>query len=177
MRRIGMVAVATAVVVATSHGAFAQEAAPTPTDAEIAAIVVAANLVDAEMGEFAASRATDVRVKEFAGTMTRDHRAVIEQATALVTRLGVTPAENAISRGLVTQSAAARERLAQERGRAFDRAYMAHEVTYHEAVIAAVDEVLLPNARHPELKQAIEAVRPALVAHLEHARRLRDALR
>jgi putative membrane protein len=146
--------------------------APGITDAEIAAIVVAANAVDAETGDLAAERASNAEVKQFGKTMGIDHRAVNQAAGELVARLNVTPVENDVSRKLQADGAAFRAELKTKSGAEFDRAYIAHEVEYHKAVIAAVDDVLIPNATNAELKQTIESVRPALVAHLEHAERL-----
>lgn len=54
---------------------------------------------------------------------------------------------------------------------------MDNEVTYHETVINAVEETLIPNASHPELKSLLRSVVPALEAHLEHARRVSQELR
>lgn len=140
--------------------------AASPTDAEIAAIVVAANAVDADMGEFAAARAARPEVRQFGKTMASNHRAVNDAAGKLVAKLKVTPVENSISQKLHTDGAAVRAQLESKKGIDFDRAYMQHEVDYHKAVIAAVDEVLIPNADNAELKQTIVGVRPALVAHL-----------
>jgi putative membrane protein len=148
-----------------------------PSDAEIAAIVVAANAVDADMGDLAATRASNVEVRQFGKTMSTDHRAVNQAAGELVARLKVTPAENAISRKLQTDGSAVRAELSNKTGAEFDRAYMTHEVAYHKAVIAAVDQVLIPNADNAELKQTIVSVRPALVAHLEHAEKLLAGLK
>jgi putative membrane protein len=147
------------------------------TDAEIAAIVVAANATDANLGEWAAPRAANPAVREFARTMTRDHRAVNEKAGALLGRLGVKPAENDVSRKLVSDGDAVQSELAKKSGAEFDRAYIAHEVAYHQAVIDAVDQTLIPNAQNAELKKTITDVRPALVAHLKHAQQLQSTLR
>jgi putative membrane protein len=43
-------------------------------------------------------------------------------------------------------------------------------------VIDAVDKTLLPNAKNAELKALIEKVRPAFVAHLDHAKQLQGEL-
>jgi len=56
------------------------------------------------------------------------------------------------------------------KGHAFDKAYIDHEVAYHQAVLDAVDKVLIPNAKNVELKALLVKVRPAFVAHLEHAK-------
>jgi len=151
-------------------------AAPALDDADIAAIVVAANTIDIRYGEIARERAANAQVKEFAETMIRDHTAVNKSATELVTRLGVTPRENDVSRSLEAQAAEMRETLRGKSGAAFDRAYIDNEVTYHRAVLQAIDETLIPNAKNAELKQTLVDVRPAIQAHLEHAESIQRSL-
>ncbi len=148
-----------------------------PNDAQIAAIVVAANAIDAEIGDLAAERAANPAVKQFGKTMGTDHRAVNQAAGELVAKLKVTPAENDVSKKLRADAAAFREQLLTKSGAEFDRAYIQHEVEYHQAVIDAVDKVLIPNASNAELKATIVGVRPALIAHLEHARKLQAELK
>lgn len=151
-------------------------AASGPSDAEIAAIVVAANSVDIEAGKLAQGKASNPEVAAFAERMVVDHTAVNQQAVDLVTKLGVTPVESDASRGLLADGEATRTRLGALEGADFDLAYAEHEVAYHEAVINVVDTVLVPNAQNQELKDLLVAVRPALVAHLEHAKQMHAAL-
>ena len=146
-------------------------------DAQIAAIVVAANAIDAEIGDLAAERAQHPEVKQFGKTMGTDHRAVNQAAAELVAKLKVTPAENDVSNKLRADAQAFRKTLLTKSGAEFDRAYIQHEVEYHQAVIDAVDQVLIPNATNAELKATIVGVRPALVAHLEHAQKLQAGLK
>jgi putative membrane protein len=56
------------------------------------------------------------------------------------------------------------------------KAYINHEVVYHEQVLDAVDKTLIPNAKNEELKALIVKVRPAFVAHLEHAKHIQASL-
>lgn len=145
-------------------------------DADIAAVVVAANSIDVSYGEIARERATDERVKQFAEMMITDHTAVNESAGELVARLGVTPTENDLSRSLESSAATTRESLQTKSGAEFDRAYIENEVAYHRAVLSALDETLIPGATNEELKQTLEGVRPAFQAHLDHAESLLAAL-
>jgi putative membrane protein len=154
----------------------AEESSAGLNDAEIAAIVVAANSIDVRHGELARERAADERVREFAETMIRDHRAVNESAGALVARLGVTPEENDVSRSLQSSADQTIGSLTALTGAEFDRAYMAHEVDYHRAVLNALDELLIPNATNAELRETLVGVRPAFEAHLEHAQTLQQSL-
>jgi putative membrane protein len=62
------------------------------------------------------------------------------------------------------------------KGAAVDKAYIDHEVAYHQAVLDAVDKTLIPNAKNEELKALLVKVRPAFVAHLEHAKQVQASL-
>lgn len=146
------------------------------SDGEIAAIVVAANGIDVRYGEIARERAQDEQVKAFAETMITDHTAVNESAVELVGRLGVTPQENDVSRSLESGAAQTRTELSALSGAAFDEAYIANEVTYHRAVLDALDTLLIPNATNAELRETLIGVRPAFEAHLRHAESLQQTL-
>ena len=159
---------------AAAAGALAADKAP--NDAQIAAVVVAANQVDIDAGKLAASKASSAQVKEFAQRMVTDHTAVNKSASDLVTKLHVTPEPNATSGSLKKggdENVAALQKL---NGATFDRAYVDHEITYHQAVLDAVDQTLIPSAQNAELKALLVKVRPAFVAHLEHAKQLQTSL-
>lgn len=146
------------------------------TDPQIAHIAVTANAIDVEMGELAEPRATAPEVREFARTMITDHTSVNERAAALAQRLGVTPEDNPVSQSLRQGADEARERIGGLTGEAFDRAYIDREVEYHQAVLDALDQTLIPGAQNAELRSLLQEVRPAIVAHLEHARSLQSSL-
>jgi|SRR5882672_8091589 len=55
-------------------------------------------------------------------------------------------------------------------------AYVDHEVVYHQQVLDAIDKVLIPSAQNAELKGLITKVRPAIAAHLGHAKHLQATL-
>lgn len=152
-------------------GVVAQPAAP--TDAQIAAIVVTANQVDVDAGKLAVKKANDKEVKAFGQQMITDHNGVNKQATELVTKLKVKPEANDTSRSLKQGGDDNLAKLKKLKGAQFDRAYVDHEVDYHQAVIDTLDKTLVPNAKNEELKALLVKVRPAFVAHLEHAKSLR----
>jgi len=147
-----------------------------PTDPQIAAIVVAANEVDINAGKLAESKSSNKEVKAFAERMVTDHSGVNKQATALVTKLNVKPEENDTSKGLKSSGQDTLARLKALKGAEFDKAYVGNEVTYHQTVLDALDKTLIPNAKNAELKSLLVKVRPAFVAHLEHAKQLQASL-
>lgn len=164
-----------ALALALAGGAsYAQGTAP--TDAQIAAIVVTANQVDINAGKLAESKAHAKDVKKFARQMVTDHSAVNKAATALVKRLKVTPQDNDTSQSLKKGGEDNVAQLKGLKGAAFDKAYVAHEVSYHQTVIDALDKTLLPSAQNADLKALLEKSRPAFVQHLEHAKQLEAEL-
>jgi putative membrane protein len=142
-------------------------------DAQIASIVVTANQVDIDAGKLATSKATDDDVKAFARLMVSDHTAVNKSATDLAAKLRVTPQDNPTSQSLEADGKKSIAHLKTLKGAAFDQAYIDREVAYHQQVIDALDKTLIPGATNGELKALLVKVRPAFVAHLEHAKRLR----
>lgn len=160
----------------TTTAAFAAEQSA-PTDADIAHVVVTANTIDINAGKLAKSKTTNPEVKKFAQTMVTDHTGVNNQAVALAKKLGVTPTDNDISKSLMAQAKENMAKLKSLKGHALDKEYVDHEVAYHEAVIDALDKTLIPNAHNEELKALMVKVRPAFVAHLEHAKHLQSELK
>jgi len=146
------------------------------SDAQIASIVVTANQVDVDAGKLAAAKATNAEVKAFGQQMVTDHMGVNKAAVDLVTKLKVTPEDNATSQALKTAGQKNVARLNGLKGSQFDKAYIDNEVAYHQQVLDAVDKTLIPSAKNEELKALLVKVRPAFVAHLEHARHIQASL-
>ncbi len=147
-----------------------QESEPTQlTDANIAAIVVGANNIDISAGHIALERSSNKDVKEFANLMIVDHQSVLDSAVKLVTKLGVEPVNTDLVLTLAEQSENHEAKLKTLTGHAFDKAYINHEVDYHQAVIDVIETQLIPSANNAELKALLVSVLPAFKAHLQHS--------
>jgi putative membrane protein len=108
--------------------------------------------------------------------MITDHTGVNKQAVALATKLKVKPEDNETSKSLKKGAAENVAKLKKLKGKEFDKEYVSHEVAYHQAVLDAIDKTLIPSAKNAELKGLIEKVRPAIQAHLDHAKHLQADL-
>jgi putative membrane protein len=161
---------------ASFTGAQAQSASPDLSDPEVAHVAVTANSIDIDFGKLAQSRTSNQDVKQFANTMITDHSAVNATATALAGKLRVTPKDNAVSQSLLQGASEAKAKIEPLKGKEFDRAYVDREVAYHQAVLDALDKVLIPTTDNAELKQLLVEVRPAIATHLEHAKQLQGKL-
>jgi putative membrane protein len=146
---------------------FAQN--PKLSDPEVAHTAVTANQIDIGFAEIAKEKSKNADILKFAETMTNDHKAVIGQAVALATKLGVIPMDNAVSKQLLTDAENTKKMLRSKSAKDFDKAYIDNEVSYHKAVIGAVEGLLIPETENAELKELLQNVVPALKAHLGHA--------
>ena len=145
-------------------------------DANIVAIFDAANTADIETSQLAVRRGQDQRVRDLAQSFAAAHEAVRQQGRDLAGRLGVKPVLPAGDQSL------ARHRTAMKALRAtpqadFDRAWLDHEIAFHQAVIEAVTNTLLPAIQNADLKALVQKVAPAFVGHLEQSKALRASLK
>jgi putative membrane protein len=152
-----------------------KSAAPKLDDPTIVAIFDAANGADIETGALARERGSSKEVREFGAMLARDHAAVQKLGRDLAARLHVTPTPPKDDPG-ARAHAAAMTRLRALHGADFDRAFLRHEVTFHQSVIDAVTSTLLPAIRNAELRKLVEQVAPAFEAHKQTALNLENRL-
>ena len=148
---------------------------PALDDPTIVAIFDAANTFDVETGQLALKTSRNKAVRDLAQQFINDHKSVRQQGRDLAKKLSVTrtPAKPF---ALAEAHAKAMEELRGKSGADFDRAYVTHEVNFHQAVLEAVKGTLLPAIKNAELKAFVEAVGPAFGGHLEAARQLQKQL-
>jgi len=148
---------------------IASAQSPKPTDPQIAHIAYTAGQLDIAAAELALQKSKNKDVVAFATDMERDHKAVNEQALALVKKLNVTPEDNDTSKALTKQAAEKRAELAKLSGAAFDKAYIDNEVAYHKTVNGALQNTLIPSATNPELKDLLTTGLKIFQGHEQHA--------
>jgi putative membrane protein len=149
--------------------AGASEAADAPNDPQIAHIAYTAGQIDIAAAEQALKKSKNPDIIAFANQMAADHKAVNEQAVALVTKLGVTPEDNPTSQALSKAAADKLAELDKLDGAAFDKAYIDNEVAYHQTVNGALSSLLIPSAQNAELKALLETGLTLFTEHQHHA--------
>lgn len=160
---------------ALPSAAMAEDAKP--NDAQIAHIAYTAGQIDIEAADLALQNSKNKEVRDFAENMVRDHKAVNDQALALVKKLHVTPQDNATSKALVKQAGEKQAGLKKLTGAAFDRAYADNEVTYHKTVNTALETTLIPDASNAELKDLLTTGLKIFQGHEQHAEHLAQSLK
>jgi putative membrane protein len=178
--RIGFSPVLAAGVFALTVG-FRSAAAQTGgtaklNDPTIVAIFDAANSWDIETSQTALKKSHNKYVRQFAAMMVRDHKAVRQLGRDLAHKLHVTPTPPGKDFALYIDHVSAMKSLRATRGKAFDKAYIDHEVTYHQAVIDAVTNQLLPATTNADLKALEVKVAPSFQAHLAAGKTVQQQL-
>jgi putative membrane protein len=165
-------------LVAACHRAPAAGAPPGAADASeanVVAIVLAANNTDMAFARLVPGRAKSNAVKTFAQRMITDHTILNNRVSDVASRAGIVAEDNAISMGFRESSAQRRDALRNLEGAQFDSAYITNEIAFHTELLGILDKVLLPNARTPQLRQFVIDLKPAVNAHIAHAEQVRSA--
>jgi len=150
--------------------------AQVPTDPQIVGIVQTANRIDIDQARLALRKSTNPQVKEFANQMISDHTNLEKSVTDLANKLGAKEQTSDTAKQLKQQAAEESKKLNGLKGSDFDREYVSHEIAFHQAVIDAATNTLIPNAKNAELKSALQNAAPVLQGHLQHAQQLQQSL-
>lgn len=142
-------------------------------DPTIVAIYDAANTWDIESAGLGAQKSHNPEVVKLAKMFVHDHTVVRQQGRDLAKQPGITPTPPA-DFPLAKDHADAMARLRPLSGKEFDRAFLQNEVTYHKAVIDAINTTLLPAIQNAQLKALVVKVAPAFQAHMIAAQELLD---
>lgn len=174
MKSIKMMPVAFAALLSMTGASFAQAGL---NDLEVAHAAFTAGNIDIEYAKIAVAKTKMAEVKTFAELMLRDHAAVNEAAGALLKKLGAQPKDNAFSQALLKGAAEKRAELMKLDGAAFDRAYAANELGYHQTVNKVVGEIWIPTVQNAELKALLGQALATFKAHEGHAGQMVSALK
>jgi putative membrane protein len=172
-----MLSIAALAIITTlgASPAKAQDTTSALNDPTIVAIFDDANTADIETGTLAAQKGSSEAVRQFGAMLARDHKSVRQQGRDLAKKLGVTPTPPA-DKSAAKDHAEAMKSLRGKKGEDFDRAFLDHEIKFHEDVIDAVKSTLLPAIQNSELRQFVVKVAPAFQAHRDMAANLRQKL-
>ena len=151
----------------------APEPKPDPlTDEQIAAITDAANTAEIEQGKLAQGKSKDPGVKRFAAMMISHHG----EAKQKQAKLKLKPADSGVSTALKAEAASTLDMLKTDKGKDFDKAYIAAQVDGHQKVLDTINQKLLPNVKNAELKAYLDEIKPRVEEHLKQAKQLQESV-
>lgn len=134
-------------------------------DATILAIFDQANMADITTGRLGLKKAKSEEVKTLARMVVTDHGHVQHLGREVAHEMGVVPSPPDNDKSIENQ-AKALAMLESKNGAEFDKAYLLHEIAFHQSMIDAIQASLLPAAKDVRLKELIEKVLPGFQHHL-----------
>jgi putative membrane protein len=157
---------------AMSAGEMAEQRGPFD-DGEIAAILAVATRGELQQSELAQERSQNENVREFAEQMLGEHGMAGDRHRQLSTQRGIHARETAVSRQLRQETDAMMRELVSLQGEEFDLKYMDAQVDQHRALIAMLNDSLIPSARDAEYRTFLTQLRDRVERHLDDAREVR----
>jgi putative membrane protein len=144
-------------------------------DSNIVAVLDEANKADSAAGAVALKKATNAEVKAFARLMMAQHHALRVAGQELAKQLGVTPKPPERDPLAGYTRTEMNELQKTPKGPEFDRTYIDHEVSVHQAVLDFANQARV-TTQTPELRDLIEKAVPVVKKHLEQAQEIQKKL-
>lgn len=126
--------------------------------------------IEISLGQLAAQRAVNERVKEFGAQMAEDHKRAGQQVEELAMKGGMK-----LSPGLSEERMLKVNRLSQLFGHAFDRAYLSYILEDHETIVEEFQR-RAKTMQDEDIKQWIASILPTLQTHRDKARVVKYSL-
>lgn len=139
---------------------------PEPEAAQIFRVLNDAEIATARV---ARERSQNADILRFASVMIADHRAMSELLDSLLPP--IPDSANPESRKLREATTQMVDSMWKIAG-GFNNTYIEHQVREHERALLLLDTALIPSARTPKVKQLLQDLRPAVVAHLQRAKQI-----
>jgi putative membrane protein len=160
---------------ATTGATASASASASLSDPNIVYILDQANAADSARGRLAATKGTSPDVKSFAKLMMGEHHALRLQGQQLAKKLNVTPQAPPNDQSDAQTKAEMDSLNAMPKGKAWDKAYIDFEVTYHQQLLQTATKAL-DAAQNQELKDLIKKAAPVVQKHIDRAKQVQQKL-
>ncbi len=134
-------------------------------DAAVLAIFEQVNNYEIEMGQLGLEKGSTLQIRSLAEMVVKDHTSVRQMGHDLAKKLGVSYSPE-VDRGFIEEHIQKMALLKNKSGKEFDKAYLLHEMEFHQAVIDSIYDDLLPAVTNDELRDLIFKVLPGFRQHL-----------
>lgn len=149
---------------------------PMASDADIVAMVAAANRGEIAAGRMAESKATNPAVRAFGRDMVADHTMLLNKGQALARRLNITPAPSADSAIVAMNDRVSSELSNAAKGAGFDSLYVNTQVQGHQMTLDMLRNAE-GKAQNPQLRTMLNDAQPVVQRHLDRIRDLQGKMK
>jgi len=161
----------------SAPGSLGSESSEKLDDPQITTIVRAVNVAEVDQARTAVGKVRDPQVKEFAEMMIAQHGQTVKDVDALNTKLGFQQSDSQLATELGVKSTRVETQLSQTDNASFDKLYITNQIDEHREVLETIDSRLVPQARHDEVKDLLQTMRPVVQHHLQMAQKILDSMK
>jgi putative membrane protein len=144
----------------------------TLTESQIAKVTDLINTAEIAQAKLAQSRGKAPDVKQFADKMLKHHDQAQREQAKIEQRLKLTRADSATAAKVASDGEAQLAKLKGADAASFDAAYISSQLDAHQQALDLLDTQLIPNAKTPEVVNALQIARETVDQHLREARAL-----
>jgi putative membrane protein len=145
----------------------AQTGAVNKRDAEFLKIAAEADMTTTHIGKMAEDRATADGVKDFGKKLAQDHTSDYNKLCEFAAKTG-----ESVPKAIDKQDDREIAALNRSKGKAFDRAFLAHEAVAHEKLMKAFKQEA-EHGDNPDIKAYANKALPVIESHLHDVQDLR----
>ena len=143
--------------------------ADTTPDASFYKHIAEGGIAEVDAGNLAEEKATDPKVKDFAGMMVKDHTAANDKLKALADSKGIKLPTSASVAQMATEA-----KLKVLSGQTFDDSYMKGQVKAHQQTVALLKKEIA-SGQDADAKSFAQSILPTVRSHLKAANALAAA--
>lgn len=141
------------------------------SDQKLMTEIAQGDMMEVDLGQLAAAKATSQAVKDFGNRMVSDHGKANDALKQIATNKNVTlPTTQSAEESKVSNE------LSKKSGKAFDKAYMADMIKGHEQTIAKLKKAE-KTVTDPDLKNWLTQYLPVFEDHLKQAKQVDKGLK
>lgn len=118
-------------------------------------------LDEVELGNLAAQKGSDPKVRQFATMMVKDHTAANEQLKALAASKNVTLPDH-----VSVSQEASKTKLEVLSGSSFDESYVKNQISAHKDTVSLLNKEIA-TGKDPDAKAFAQKILPTVNAHLQ----------
>lgn len=143
-------------------------------DANIAAVMTAMNQADVDFARLALTKSKKNEVRALAQQVITEQTEVQNSIQVVIQKTNLTPADNALSGWVKSQSALVKSKLSSSNGSSFEKYYAADEIRFHQWMLDSIKGTLLPSVQNADLKTAVTNAQQVILSQLASAQKLDD---
>jgi putative membrane protein len=125
---------------------------------------------DKKSGELGHKKGKEAIVTTYADQLISDHKGLERTLENFEKKTGIQPKDNQISADLEKKWQERLKKLEDmKKGSDFDKAFIDHEIKFHQEALNIIDSSLLKNAKNSELKEILAKTDTAMKTNLQRA--------